>query len=126
MKVAIIGSRGLNIEIPDYCIPENTTQIVSGGAIGIDRKAREFAYRKGIRILEIVPDYDLYGRRAPLKRNDVIIEYSDMVVAFWDGKSGGTGYVVNRCRKTGKRVVVYLVDKDGNIKEAPEQLLFEF
>jgi hypothetical protein len=49
-----------------------------------------------------------------------------MVVAFWDGKSGGTGYVVNRCRKTGKRVVVYLVDKNGNIKEAPEQLFFEF
>ena len=37
MKVAIIGSRGLTIDIPDYCIPENTTQIVSGGAVGIDR-----------------------------------------------------------------------------------------
>lgn len=126
MKVAIIGSRGLNIEIPDYCIPENTTQIVSGGAVGIDRKAREFAYRKGIQILEIVPDYDLYGKRAPLRRNDVIINYSDMVVAFWDGKSHGTGYVVNRCRKVGKKVVIYLIDKDGSVNLLPEQMTLDF
>ena len=126
MKVAIIGSRSLDIPIPKECVPKNTTLIISGGAQGIDKSARDFAYDNHIRIVEILPEYNLYGKRAPLKRNDYIIDNADMVVAFWDGKSGGTGYVVNRCRKTGKRVVVYLVDKNGNIKEAPEQLFFEF
>ena len=124
MKVAIVGSRGLDIEIPRRCIPVNTTQIVSGGAVGIDRKARQFAYENNIQILEILPDYDLYGRSAPLMRNDIIIKYSDMVVVFWDGKSRGTGYVINKCRELSKRVEVYLVYSDGKIEKMPEQMNF--
>lgn len=124
MKVAIIGSRSLDIPIPGECIPKNTTLIISGGAQGIDKSARDFAYDNHIKIIEILPEYDLYGRRAPLIRNDYIIEYADMVIAFWDGKSSGTGYVVNRCRRLGKRVRVYLVE-EGKIKEMPEQLLFD-
>lgn len=125
MKVAIIGSRSLDIHIPRSCIPENTTLIISGGAQGIDKSARDFAYDHHIKIIEILPEYNLYGKRAPLKRNDYIIDNADMVVAFWDGKSSGTGYVVSRCRRLGKRVVVYLVNEDGDIQKLPEQITFE-
>ena len=38
-------------------------------------------------------------------RNDRIIEYADMVLAFWDGDSHGTQYVIGECLKRGKRVV---------------------
>lgn len=93
--------------------------------MGIDRSAREFAYDNQIKIIEILPEYDLYGRRAPLVRNDCIVDNADMVIAFWDGKSRGTEYVLNRCRKTGKKAVVYLVSSDGDIKEMPEQLHFD-
>ena len=125
MKVAIIGSRDLEIHIPEECIPENTSLIISGGAKGVDKSARDFAYEHHIKIVEILPEYDLYGKRAPLKRNDVIIAHSDMVVAFWNGKSHGTGYVVNQCRRLCKKVVVYLVNDDGDIQKLPEQITFE-
>ena len=98
MKVAIVGSRGLRIPIPADAIPKNTTQIVSGAANGIDRMARAFALEHHIQILEILPDYDRYGRRAPLMRNNSIIDYADYVIAIWDGRSPGTKYVIDRCR----------------------------
>ena len=48
-----------------------------------------------------LPEYSRYGRGAPLKRNPQIIEYADVVIAFWDGKSKGTKYVIDNCKKTG-------------------------
>jgi len=110
MKVAIVGSRGLNFDIPEYCIPENTDQIISGGAKGIDRKAREYAQKHHIELIEILPEYNLYGKRAPLERNDIIVEIADLVIAFWDGKSNGTRYVINKCRSTDTPVHIYNVD----------------
>lgn len=123
MKVAVVGSRSLNIEIPSWCIPENTKTIISGGASGIDHCAREYAYKNHIFMLEVLPDYRHHGRAAPLKRNDAIIDYADMVLVFWDGKSRGSGYVIRQCRKTGKAVRVFQVNrKTGDIREITEEV----
>ena len=113
MKVAIIGSRNLDMEIPEEAIPKSTTQIISGSAEGIDKKARAFAEEHHIQILEILPDYQRYHKAAPLKRNDDIIEKSDMVIAFWDGKSRGTKYVIEKCRLLDKPLKVYTLTNKG-------------
>ncbi len=47
-----------------------------------------------------------YGINAPLKRNISIIECADIVLAFWDGKSRGTKFVIERCYEIGKRIYV--------------------
>lgn len=108
MRVAVVGSRNMNFNIPRRCIPKETTQIISGGCRGIDIKAREFAYKNGIQIVEIVPDYDSYGRSAPIIRNRIIVSKADLVVVFWDGKSRGTKFVIDYCIKNDKPVHVYL------------------
>ena len=41
-------------------------------------------------------------------RNDLIIQYSDLVLVFWDGNSRGTQYVINTCKKANKKVTVYI------------------
>ena len=110
MKVAIIGSRGLSVGDLGRYLPENTTEIVSGGAKGVDTSAREYALSHGIKLTEFLPEYTKYGRSAPLKRNITIIEYSDIVIAFWDGKSRGTKFVIDNCRKLGVEVRVYIID----------------
>lgn len=110
MKVAVIGSRGLSVSDLGRYLPENTTEIVSGGAKGVDTSAREYALAHGIKLTEFLPEYTKYGRRAPLKRNITIIEYSDIVLAFWDGKSRGTKFVIDNCRKLGVEVRVYVID----------------
>lgn len=110
MKVAVIGSRGLSVSDLGRYLPENSTEIVSGGAKGVDTSAREYALSHGIKLTEFLPEYTRFGRSAPLKRNITIIEYSDIVIAFWDGKSRGTKFVIDNCRKLGVEVRVYIID----------------
>lgn len=110
MKVAVIGSRGLSVTDLGRYLPKNTTEIVSGGAKGVDTSAREYALSHGIKLTDFLPEYTKYGRSAPLKRNITIIEYSDIVLAFWDGKSRGTKFVIDNCRKLGVEVRVYIID----------------
>lgn len=107
MKVAIIGSRGLELSDFSPYLPAETDEIVSGGAYGIDRCARRYAKAHGIKLTEFLPDYDSYGRRAPLLRNLEIIDYADLVLAFWDGSSRGTYFVIDNCKKKGKPCKVF-------------------
>ena len=105
MKVAVIGSRGLWVGDLGKYLPEGTTEIVSGGARGIDTCAKNYAVKNNIKLTEFLPKYEKFGKVAPLMRNDEIIEYADMVLGFWDGKSRGTQYVIGECLKRGKRIV---------------------
>ena len=107
MKVAVIGSRGLKIDDLGKYLPPEATEIVSGGAVGIDSCARDYALAQGIKLTEFLPEYDKYGRSAPLKRNITIIEHSDLVLAFWDGVSRGTKFVIDNCKKRGIPVRVF-------------------
>ena len=108
MKVAVIGSRNLTVEDLGKYLPEGTTEIVSGGARGIDTCARDYASAKGFKLTEFLPEYKKYGRGAPLKRNLQIIDYADCVLAFWDGQSRGTKFVIEHCKAQGKPVRVFL------------------
>ena len=108
MKVAVIGSRGLIVNDLGKYLPENTTEIVSGGAKGIDTCARDYALSHDLKLTEFLPEYSKYGRGAPLKRNLQIIEYADVVIAFWDGKSRGTKYVIDNCKKQGVQLDVHI------------------
>ena len=110
MKIAIIGSRNINIEDLTEYLPENVTEIVSGGAKGVDTCARKYAEKNKIPLKDFLPDYKRYGRGAPLKRNIEIIEYADMVIAFWDGKSKGTKFVIDNCKKIGKDIEIVIIE----------------
>lgn len=117
MLVAVIGSRNAPANAVELIIkelPPYATGIVSGGAQGIDTAAKEAAVRLGLPLIEILPDYETYGKRAPLVRNDAIIDRADMVLAFWDGRSTGTRYVIGECLKHGKRVLYIPLDKKGD------------
>lgn len=107
MKVAVIGSRGLHVDHLEDYLPEGVTEIVSGGARGIDACAKDYALRHGLKLTEFLPEYEKYGRGAPLRRNITIIEYADFVLAFWDGKSRGTKYVIDNCKKRNIPVAMY-------------------
>lgn len=80
MKVAIIGSRNLMVKNLGQYLPNNVTEIVSGGAKGVDTCAREYALNNNIKLTEFLPEYNKYGRSAPLKRNVLIVDYSDIVL----------------------------------------------
>lgn len=111
MKVAIIGSRDftsydtfkselekLNLDI---------TSIVSGGAIGTDTLAEQYATEKDITIEIIRPDYKSSPPKvAPLIQNKVIVNKCDLVVAFWNGTSRGTSFVIDYANSHDKKVYI--------------------
>ena len=112
MKVAVIGSRGLSIDNLEKFIPENCTEIVSGGAIGIDECAANYARKSRIKLIEFKPEYQFYRKNAPLVRNRAIVDYSDVVLVFWDEKSRGTKHVIDYCRKNRKDCKVIILEKE--------------
>lgn len=109
MIVAIVGSRNINVPDLSSYLPEDTTEIVSGGARGVDACARECARVNHLKLTEFLPEYKKYGRGAPLKRNLQIIHYADLVVAFWDGTSRGTKHVIDSCKRLNIPVLVHIV-----------------
>jgi len=111
MKIAIIGSRNLVIDDFSQYLPNNITELVSGGAKGIDQCVKQYALTNSIKITEFLPEYNKYRRNAPLIRNKIIIEYADEIIAFWDGKSKGTKYVIDMCKKTNKKIRIYLIQQ---------------
>ena len=106
MRLAIIGSRNCpEIDIASHLkyIPDT---IVSGGARGADTYAKLFAQKHNLTLIEYLPEYDKYGKSAPLIRNKLIVENSDCVLAFWDGKSRGTKFTLDYAAQLGKPVKI--------------------
>lgn len=81
-----------------------------GGAKGIDGCAGEYARRNGIPLTEFLPDYRRYGKGAPFKRDLQIIDYADELLAFWDGHSRGTDFVIRQARLKKKKITVIRMD----------------
>ncbi len=105
MKVAVIGSRtanGVDVKFILGYIPPECTEIVSGGTQGIDSLAEGAAAALSLPFTCIKPNYERFGRLAPLQRNIEIIEACDLVLAFWDMRSPGTKFVISECLKREK------------------------
>lgn len=118
MRIAIVGSRNLTVsmETLEKVLPWYTDEILSGGAKGIDSCAKQYAKEKNMKYVEYLPDYEKYGKSAPLYRNLLLIIDSPMVYAFWDGKSKGTKYVISHCKKMGIPCKVFLFIDDDYIE----------
>ena len=113
MKVGIVGSRKLVIKNLEKYIPMECKKIISGGAVGIDRCAAEYANNSNVELQEFFPDYKKYGRAAPIVRNKMIADEADVIIAFWDGSSKGTKMVIDYCKKTNKPCTVVIIQDDN-------------
>jgi len=115
MRVAVVGSRTATQK--DYAaleahIPANASEIVSGGARGIDSLAKRYAKEHRLMLTEFLPDYGAEidnPRAAPLLRNQKIVDYADYVIAFWDGQSKGTRYTIQYAHKKNKPIKLVLL-----------------
>ena len=82
--------------------------IISGGAVGADTLAVRYAKSNGIDWQEFKPEWSKYrGKSAAVVRNKKIVDHSDILVAFWDGKSKGTAHTVRFAKEKGIPVHIY-------------------
>lgn len=106
MKLMIVGSRSItDFDLSGY-VPENVELIISGGAEGVDTLAEKYADRKRISKLIVRPRYDLYGRAAPIYRNEKMVDIADAVLVIWDGKSKGSASTVKYAKKKNKKLTL--------------------
>ena len=109
MKLLIVGSRSItDFDLSPY-IPDDVELIISGGANGVDALAEEYADKHRISKLILRPQYKLYHRGAPLKRNDRMVELCDKVLVIWDGVSRGTKHTIDYANMLGKPVEIVTV-----------------
>jgi predicted Rossmann fold nucleotide-binding protein DprA/Smf involved in DNA uptake len=113
IRLAVIGSRtwtdynfiydaikGWKLEPDDI--------VVSGGATGADQFAEKAAKMLGFKTQIFYPEYEKYGKEAPLVRNRIIVESSDGVLAFWDLKSVGTLHALKIAKQLGKPITIFV------------------
>ena len=71
MKIAIVGSRNIDsVNMKEYLV--KCDEIISGGAKGIDSLAAKYANENNIKLTEFLPEYNIYGKAAPIIRNKKI------------------------------------------------------
>jgi hypothetical protein len=108
MKLAIVGTKTFT----DYDFFERTieetydidtiSEIISGGATGVDTLAEIFAKKFQIRFTVYKPDWAQYGKQAGYIINKLIVEDAHECIAFWDNVSKGTKLSIDIANKENK------------------------
>lgn len=109
MKVIIAGSRTIH-SLPRVAraIKDSgfvVTEVVSGGAQGVDRLGELWADFYGIPVKLFTPDWS-QGKKAGPLRNEAMAAYGEALVAVWDGTSTGTADMIRRAKAHGLKVYV--------------------
>lgn len=109
MKLAIIGSR--HVKYPKAVmkklieeLPAECDEIVSCGAEGVDKLAEQYAMENGIKFSEI------NGKDA-LEKSQLLADYADSLLAFWDCTSKGTAVIISTFTKVSKYVKIICINK---------------
>ena len=97
MKLAIVGTQKLycydrfigrlRYHFPNFSV---VTEIVLGGAKDTDKLAEILVEELNITTKIFLPEYNKYGKDAPLMRNTQIVEYAGQVIGFVDDFSKDT------------------------------------
>lgn len=90
------------------CILANLTRNstwVHGGAIGFDSLIQSAIEHYNIKYKIIKPDYKKYGKKAPLIRNNEIVNLSDILYVYYEyTNKGGTYYTINKAKEKGIKI----------------------
>lgn len=110
MKLLICGSRTIkNVDFDKY-MPDNVDVIITGGAKGVDLAAMQYAKDKGISTVTVRPEYGIYGKAAPIRRNEKMVDMADAVLVIWDGLSKGSKYTADYAKRQNKALTVIKTD----------------
>lgn len=117
MKTIIAGSRDINNymlvrqAIAASGFKDQITEIVSGGARGVDTLGERYAKDEGVPVKVFPADWQTYGKRAGPLRNIEMADYADALIAIWDSESRGTKHMIDTARKNGLKVFVFALPK---------------
>lgn len=110
MRTIIAGSRGVTDQsIVDKAIADSgftIAAVISGTARGVDRMGEDWARRHRIPIERYPAQWDIDGRSAGYKRNELMGFMADALIAIWDSESRGTKHMIDIAQRKGLKVYV--------------------
>ena len=117
MKVIIAGCRDVHsISVIESAINRSgyrsrITEVVSGGASGVDLLGEEWAESNGVMIAVFPAKWGVHGKAAGPIRNREMANYADALIAVWDGCSRGTKSMIEEATRKSLRVFVHEFDR---------------
>lgn len=114
MRVIIAGSRGIfDLQVIEDAVKlakdlHNIvpTVVISGTAKGVDKLGEMYARNNDIPVEQFPADWDRFGKSAGYKRNGVMANNADALIAVWDGTSKGTGHMIDIAKT--KKLAIYI------------------
>ena len=120
MKTIIAGSRNIEeyqaildaIEASGFEI----TEVISGGARGVDSLGERYGTEKGIPVKVFPADWESDGRKAGIMRNKKMAAYAEALIAVMFNNSKGTSHMISESIAKGLKVFVIEVELDESSK----------
>lgn len=119
LRTIVAGSRSITnrytvedalMRTPSRWIQHSPSEIVVGGADGVDSVAEELARSNSlwnvITVANARWNKDEYGLASGPLRNKDMAEYADNLIAIWDGSSSGTRDMIEKALDNGLNVHV--------------------
>ena len=119
-RLLVCGSRNLDcINFNNTLLPilqkYGVTCVITGGAVGTDIQCQRWCAYNEINTVTLKPNYEEYGGRAPLIRDDEMVDMCDLCIGYWDGESHGTKYTIDKAFAAGKLIGVFLYPNGSTI-----------
>lgn len=118
MKLIIAGSRTLQ-PTPEFIMSainmfdiKFITEVVSGGANGVDLQGEFWANAQKLSIKQFFPDWNVEGKAAGPIRNRKMAEYADALLLIWDGASPGSRSMRQQMRALNKPIYEMILVAD--------------
>lgn len=108
MKVIIAGSRTIgSLEEVVAAIKASgfdITEVVCGGAQGVDQLGKFWAYNAGIPTKQFNAHWNEHGKAAGPIRNREMAAYADALILVWDGQSKGSANMLAEAERKGLKI----------------------
>lgn len=110
MKTIIAGSRNIaDYEMLLEAVKASgfiLSEIVSGHACGVDALGERYAKENNLPLKIFPAEWDLYGKSAGPRRNRLMAEYAQALIAIQMDNSRGTENMIREARGAGLKVYV--------------------
>ena len=108
--VCICGSDSIvELNVFRYVRSSSPGKIVSAGTNCVDLIVEKWAKNNHIDFVAYLPNYKLFGKKAPEERDKDMVDFSDVVIAFWNGSKDSVSILINYALERNKKVFVHFI-----------------